>query len=258
MENFNPGTLFIGQTHCFLQQTESTNVWLAEKLKTNILSEGFLVHADYQENGKGRLERTWRSDAGKNLMFSVYLRPAFIAVSNQSILSFLVALSVSDTVQSFVKSEVFVKWPNDVICENKKIAGILIENQLKGMFIDRVIAGIGLNVNQESFPDNIPGTSIAQITGSEISRKEVLETFCRHLEARYLQVKNAGPESLLETYNQRLYGRGHEVTVQMDDNTSNGVIRKVDKEGCINIVTNGVLNRYHFNSVKLIYHGLHS
>lgn len=258
MDNFNPGTLFIGQESIFLKETDSTNAWINRQQKMQQLSHGCLVHTDFQQQGKGRLERSWVSDSGQNLLFSVLLRPAGLTLARQSFLSFLTGLSVADTISQFVSMPIYLKWPNDVICENKKVAGILIENQLKGQIIDRSIVGVGINVNQTAFPAEIPATSIFQLNGVEVSRKAVLETFCKKLEARYLQLLQTHTDLLLQEYNSKLYRNGQEVWIQQDQKIRNGVIQGVDAEGCIQIVTNGVLNRYPFNSVKILYDGFNS
>jgi BirA family biotin operon repressor/biotin-[acetyl-CoA-carboxylase] ligase len=258
LENFNPGTLFIGQESHFLKETHSTNEWMNLHLKSGHLLEGYLVHADYQDKGKGRMLRTWYSDEGKNLLTSILLRPTALKISQQSILSFLTALAVADTISHFIQEEVFVKWPNDVIYHDRKIAGILIENQLKGNYIDRAIIGIGLNVNQPHFPDDIPGISMIQLTGKIYPRKEVLETLCRKLEARYLQWRKSETDLLMHEYNRKLYGRNREVAIHQDQEITKGHIQSVDEDGCIRIVTNDTVNRYHFNSVKLYYHGFNS
>lgn len=129
---------------------------------------GFALMAREQTAGRGQRGNSWEAEPGKNITLSLMLRPEGIAATAQFAISEAVALGVADAVVELGVKEVAVKWPNDIYVGDRKIAGILIENSLNGPMISRSIAGIGLNVNQESFRSDAPNpVSIRQLTGRE-------------------------------------------------------------------------------------------
>lgn len=142
---------------------------------------GTVVVTDCQTAGRGQRGNSWESEPGKNLTFSVLLRPENIPAARQFELSMIVALAVADTVDyalglagSPLRAK--VKWPNDIYVGNKKISGILIENTLSGCGIVRSIAGIGLNVNQSAFHSDAPNpVSLYMLTNNEFELAELLD-----------------------------------------------------------------------------------
>ena len=117
----------------------STNEYMLDKIKAGIISEeGTVVIANYQSVGKGLDQNTWESEAGKNLMFSILLKPGFLKADQQFQLTKIISLAVYDFVRNYLPNErIKVKWPNDIYVGNKKIAGILISNTIKGKEIMR-------------------------------------------------------------------------------------------------------------------------
>ena len=190
---FNPNTIFIGKYYQHLPNVDSTNLYLQQYLAKNAPIEGFVVWADYQSAGRGQLGSYWKSTAGLNLTTSFLLLPKWLAVKSQFLLSKAIALSIIDLLYSYdiPLEKLHIKWPNDIYVDNQKIAGILIENTLKGAFIEHAIVGIGLNINQTDFYENgLHATSIYLATKQKISIDKVLADLCVHLEQRYLQLKS--------------------------------------------------------------------
>lgn len=135
---------------------------------------GCAVMARRQTAGRGQRGNSWESEAGKNVTLSIMLRPEGLAAVRQFEVSEAVALAVADLVEAQGVSGVRVKWPNDVYVGDRKIAGILIENSLRGALIGRSIAGIGLNVNQTEFVSGAPNpVSLRQLTGREFDPEEL-------------------------------------------------------------------------------------
>lgn len=163
-----------------LEETQSTNRYLRELMtRDNSLPEGSLVIADFQTAGKGQIGNSWESEAGKNLTFSLLLYPNFLPANRQFLISQITSLSVKDALDSYIDS-VSVKWPNDIYWKDRKICGMLIENDLSGSYLYSSVIGIGLNVNQEVFRSNAPNpVSLRQITGKELDRDEILHRFLR-------------------------------------------------------------------------------
>ena len=133
-----------------LHETESTNSFLHEQLMSEKLPEGSVVTADYQTKGRGQRGSSWQSEAGENLLMSIVVYPDFLKASEAFVLSKCIALATCDLLADY-SNQVRIKWPNDILIEGKKVAGILIENILRGADIYATIAGIGINFNQQVF-----------------------------------------------------------------------------------------------------------
>ena len=157
-----------------LDETDSTNRYLAQLCDREPVSEYTTVRADYQTAGKGQRGNTWESERGKNLLFSFVLYPTFLEARRQFLLSQLTALAVKEALELWM-DDIRIKWPNDIYWKEKKICGLLIENELSAEGIARSIIGIGLNVNQEIFHSDAPNpVSLRQITGLEENPMEIL------------------------------------------------------------------------------------
>ena len=162
-----------------LVETDSTNNYLREQSAKARLPEGSLVIADFQTAGKGQVGNSWESEAGKNLMFSILLYPDFLPANRQFLISQIASLSVKETLEKYTDS-VTVKWPNDIYWKDRKICGMLIENDLSGQYLYCSVVGIGLNINQEIFRSDAPNpVSLTQITGKTYDREDVLACFLR-------------------------------------------------------------------------------
>ena len=155
--------LTIGDQVIWLEEVNSTNSHAAIMARKQV-PEGVVIAARYQTEGKGQRGNSWESEEGKNLTFSVLLYPTFLPVRDQFLLSKLTTLAICDTLSPYIQG-VSVKWPNDIYVDDCKIAGILIENSFSSHLLDTSIIGIGLNVNQKIFADDIPNpTSLAILT----------------------------------------------------------------------------------------------
>ena len=163
-----------------LDTCSSTNSELAAIADS--MPAGTVVSCREQSAGRGQRGNSWEAEPGRNLTFSILLRPQLIDASRQFELSMIVSLAIvrsldSILAQSGCKERCTVKWPNDIYIGDRKVCGILIENALSGLSIDRSIAGIGINVNQLVFRSDAPNpVSLIHLTGIEISVGEMLET----------------------------------------------------------------------------------
>ncbi len=167
-------------------EMDSTNT-VAKQLPDDESVHGFIVLADHQTAGRGQYQRTWSSAPAQNLTFSVVLRPG--RGNGISMMKQVAALAVADTLHDAGLSDVAIKWPNDVLIGKRKVAGILVEAVFKGSTLDRVIIGIGLNVMQTEFPEDVRyiATSVAQHLSKPPSREDLLANLMRHLHHRYAQ-----------------------------------------------------------------------
>ena len=173
-----------------LDETDSTNRYLTHLCDQGNVAEYTIVRADYQTAGKGQRGNTWESERGKNLLFSFVLYPTFLEARRQFLLSQLTALAVKEALELWT-DDIRIKWPNDIYWKEKKICGLLIENELSAEGIARSIIGIGLNVNQEIFHSNAPNpVSLRQITGLEENPMEVLTYILTYTRRFYEDLRN--------------------------------------------------------------------
>lgn len=193
-----------------VKETASTNDYLAQLCKKNKAKEFYTVVAESQTNGKGQRGNTWESESGKNLTFSIVLYPTALEAKKQFILSMLAALSCHEALSDYTDG-FSIKWPNDIYWKDKKIGGILIENELEGKYITQSIIGIGLNINQEVFHSDAPNPiSLKQVIGTEVNLQEVLMKVVHAIVGGYRQLENnfdVTQHAISRLYHKYLYRR---------------------------------------------------
>jgi BirA family biotin operon repressor/biotin-[acetyl-CoA-carboxylase] ligase len=188
-----------------LTEADSTSRYLTALCKQNRVEEFTLVLSDFQTAGRGQQNNTWEAEKGKNLLFSFVLYPSFLEARNQFLLSQLIALSVKEELDEWA-SGFSVKWANDIYWDNKKICGILIENDLTGSRIERSIVGIGLNINQKEFRSPAPNpVSLTQITGNDYDLLSLLGRFMERCAHYYELLRQGEKDTIAERYRQSLF-----------------------------------------------------
>jgi BirA family biotin operon repressor/biotin-[acetyl-CoA-carboxylase] ligase len=184
---------------------DSTNHWLKAQSVQQTFSEGTVVMAEFQTAGKGQQGNLWESEAGRNITCSIILYPEFLPVKQYFLLSEAVALGLKDAIEHYLRP-VEIKWPNDIYYQNKKLAGILMENQWYGQMIGQSVIGIGLNVNQEQFSDIAPNAvSMKQILGEETNINLLMEKMIDAILFRYNELKVGNIRSIVSAYHDALY-----------------------------------------------------
>jgi BirA family biotin operon repressor/biotin-[acetyl-CoA-carboxylase] ligase len=181
-----------GENILRLEKVNSTNNYALNLYRNNFdLTEGTVVLAHTQTDGKGLDKNRWESEPGKNLTFSVCLFPHFLPVEKQFELNKALSLGIYDFIKDMIPEEkVTVKWPNDIYIDDEKVAGILINNTVKGDILDFTVAGFGININQKMFVSNAPNpVSLVKFTGKELDIEESLEKVCKKLDVRYEQLR---------------------------------------------------------------------
>ena len=190
-----------------IKETISTNLYLSELSEKKIFSEWTILVAENQTAGRGQADNVWESEAGKNITCSLLLKPTFLPVEQHFMLSKVVALGVKSALDEYVEN-VSVKWSNDIYVGDRKIAGILIENELTGCEISQSIVGIGLNVNQKAFlSDASNPVSLFQLLGKETDLDILLQKIVEKIMFWYNHLKNNEIKLISETYFQNLYRR---------------------------------------------------
>jgi BirA family biotin operon repressor/biotin-[acetyl-CoA-carboxylase] ligase len=199
--------LFVGQNLVILKEVASTNNYLKDLLSNSKpVADGTVIMAESQFNGRGQQTNRWHSEAGKNLTFSLLLKPAFLPLQQQFDLTRAISLGVITGLQQVTGLPVKIKWPNDIYYGDKKLGGILIENLVQGSNIKNSVIGIGLNINQESFPSEIPNAaSVKQILQKDYDLNALLSQICGYIEAWYLKLKAGRVNEIREQYMANLY-----------------------------------------------------
>lgn len=211
-----------------IEETTSTN----DEARDPKYRHGDIVWAERQTAGRGQRGHTWSSPEGENLTFTAVLEPRFLPVGEQFLLSEAVALALTDTFAAF-GIDARIKWTNDIYVGDRKAVGILIEHNYSGTTLARSIVGIGINVNQREFDPALPNpVSMALAADRTFDRREVLETFCGRLTARYTQLERGDREALQAEYRERMYRLGERHAYRLADGTLvEGVVEGVRPAG---------------------------
>ncbi|OGS70561.1 MAG: biotin--[acetyl-CoA-carboxylase] ligase [Flavobacteria bacterium RIFCSPLOWO2_12_FULL_35_11] len=189
-----------------LDAIESTNFYLKELAVKNDVESYTVVSANYQIAGRGQMGATWHSEIGKNLTFSILIKFDSLEIEHQFYLSMAVSLGLLAAIRMHISSPLFIKWPNDILAEKDKLAGILIENIVSGNAIKQTVIGIGLNVNQEQFPATIGNvTSLKNVTGIFLDTDLLLETIVISIQNFMGYVERKEFEQLKKIYLKSLY-----------------------------------------------------
>jgi BirA family biotin operon repressor/biotin-[acetyl-CoA-carboxylase] ligase len=245
--------MIIGSKILFFKDLPSTNTFAASLLKKDNLPEGTIVYTNHQSAGRGYSGNKWESDDGNNLLFSLILYPAFIRPEDEFIISMAISLGICDFLQRTIP-QCSIKWPNDIYVNNDKIAGILIDGTLAGNKIEYVVVGIGLNVNQEKFPESIPNpVSMRMLTGRKHDLPGSLELIATDLDKRYKQLIAGDIELVRMEYLSRLYRMNVWSEFRDSSGIYTGRIRTVRDDGRIVIERqDGRLSEYYFKETEFI------
>jgi BirA family transcriptional regulator, biotin operon repressor / biotin---[acetyl-CoA-carboxylase] ligase len=200
--------MIIGRYRIVLPSADSTNKEAFRLLEKRDLPEGTIVITSNQTAGRGQADASWESEPNKNLTFSIILKPVFLQISLQFMLTKVLALAVHSVVEQLVESKpVFIKWPNDIYIGNGKVAGMLIENRIMGKEFQVSVAGIGLNINQRFFLSQAPNpVSVSQFTQKLHDVDHVLNLLCHAVDHRYQQLLNQKLPEIDKEYLQKLLG----------------------------------------------------
>lgn len=244
-------TLIVGHKIIRLDNVNSTNSYLSENRNNASFFEGIVVVANTQSKGRGQGENLWHSNNGDNLLFSVLLQPKCDLIY-QFYLNQFIATAICQTLNHFgLNCE--IKWPNDILVNNKKIAGILIENKIKGRTLHSSIVGIGLNINQSDFPDEIINpTSMKLLLNKSIDKEIVLNTLIVQIEKNYFKFKRNEFDSIDKSYQSSLFMRNKKAFFMINNRAVQAIVREVNKQGEIALEINKELKFFSNSEIKMI------
>lgn len=237
----------------YYESIDSTNEEMQRIVQKSDIEEGTVILAGFQTSGKGHMGGTWKSEPGKNLLMSILFLPDFLKPEYQFYISRIVSLALLELIGSYCDC-VTIKWPNDMNIDDKKIAGILIENHLKGDKIEKSIAGIGLNVNQEKFSSDIPDpTSLYMETGCHIDMTKLLDKLLEKLEEKYNMLVNNELDVIYRSYHDHLYGFGEIKNFSSREKKFRARITGTEPTGELILETDkGKILRFGFKEVNMV------
>ena len=220
----------------------------ASRLAEAAAPAGTMVFAEAQTNGRGRLGRHWVSETSAGLYFTVILRPAFSPAA-ALILTLMAGVSLATVVQAAVGGEVDLRWPNDLLLNGKKCAGVLIEMRAEPNRVLYVLLGVGVNVNQTSFPEGLdtPASSLLLEAGRPVERGDFLISLLKQLNADYNFLLTNGAEQILARFERiSSYARGKRVRVGEGNDAFTGTTAGLTSEGLI------LVKRDHGHTEKVV------
>lgn len=232
-------TKWIGKTIHYFHTLDSTNA-KAYQLALNGAEEGEVVIAEFQEKGRGRLGRHWFSPPFLNLYVSIILRPK-ISPHQASLITLMAAVATADAIQKFSGLLPLIKWPNDILLHDRKVAGLLNEIHSEMDRIHFVILGIGVNLNmsEKMFSKEIRSvaTSLKIEMGQTISRKAFLQSLLQELEKWYTIFIKEGNAIILKAWRDRAHIKGRRVKVTSFGEKLVGMAVDVDSDGALILET---------------------
>ena len=236
-----------------LNAIDSTNEYI--KINKSIFDKDLVcIYTFNQTMGKGQRGRNWESEPYKNLCVSFYK-----LLSNKASkdiffkLNMIVSLKMIGILKKYSIPKLSIKWPNDILSENKKIAGILIETSLKNNLLNDFIIGIGLNVNQTDFHDLLNASSLKNIMKQEFDLNKLIKDFIKEFSDFNLKLDSVSLEDLKVDYLKNLYGTNSFLKYQYKGFEILGKIVDVKSSECIKIMVNNIVSTYNLKDLKLTY-----
>ena len=217
---------------------DSTNKYF-EDLDISDIPEGSVVCTKSQRCGVGQQGNIWESEEGKNLTFSILLKPTFLPISDRYMLTKVVSLAMMDFLTKEMPDEhISIKWPNDIYVDKYKLAGILISNKFRGSCFNASIVGIGFNVNQTLFGKDIPNPiSLKMITGKDYDLWKILSEILSLIAIRYEELQSRKTQAIDEKYLENLLYLNEERLYFYRDTLVTATIIDVGKEGFLHLKT---------------------
>lgn len=238
-----------------LDAIPSTNSFLKEMCANQLLENFTVVVAENQTEGKGQRGNVWNTESSKNLTFSVLIKNFSATKFNPFILNIITPVSVFQVLNSYDLRKLKIKWPNDILAENKKIGGILIENIFKSQDEIDAIIGIGLNVNQTEF-ENLPNaSSLNLLLGRDLNKDKLLHQIVMQLENNYQKLRQFGEKFFWNFYNEKLFRKDVPSVFEKNDSSRfQGIIQNVSTEGKLVIqLENDSFQSFDLKEISLLY-----
>ena len=236
-----------------IDRVSSTNNYAAKLLNQTKIPFGAVIMAQFQDDGRGQRGAVWQSKSGENLLFSAILDGSLMKECPPFYLSKCVAVSIKDTLSYFLKHKIHLKWPNDVLVERRKIAGVLIESQWKGNNLFSSIIGVGLNVNQTHFEYGFDATSMKLLSANDYDLKDVFQVLCAKLNFNFNRLLSKEYSDLQQDYLSSLYKYNEKTHFKIGDKLEEVVLKDVNENGMVSLeMLGGKIKEYDFSQVRQI------
>lgn len=226
------------------KEIDSTNNYLKNSYK--LLNNFTFVVAEFQSKGKGRNDRVWSSEEGANLMFSFLIKDQDL-LKKYSALSIISAVEVAKVLEGYQIKGVSIKWPNDVLINDKKVCGILLEGQI----LEYLVVGIGLNVNQKVFPEGLrrPATSLSLETNKDFNIDEIEQKLFSNI---IKDISNLNEKDCLDYFRNHNYLLNKRVKVLMNDQPFMGEVIGIDDNFFLQIKTSDMLLHIDSGEIEIL------
>jgi BirA family transcriptional regulator, biotin operon repressor / biotin---[acetyl-CoA-carboxylase] ligase len=252
----------IGTPFIELQSVDSTNNYARSLLHEGMAEHGVTIFAHEQIAGKGQRGKAWYSEAGANIILSTVIKPLPLQLSQQFELSACISVAVYDLFEKYTGNDTKIKWPNDLYFKDRKAGGILIENIVRsGQSVSGgempvnsdwqwAIAGIGININQTHFPDELRNpVSLKQITGKDFDTVTMAKELCGCIEKYFRQLIAGNFGSIYSQYLIHLYKKNEKVKLKKGSRVFEAVIKSVSHSGKL-IVQHAIEEEFDFGEVE--------
>ena len=238
-----------------LNAIDSTNDFLKDLIRNQLVENFTTVVANSQTKGRGQMGTQWQSEDGKNLIMSCLVKEVPFSVDDIFVLNCLVSVAIVRALNEFEVPKLSIKWPNDIMSDTKKIAGVLIENLIKPDSTFVSVVGIGLNVNQKHFIELPNASSMVIQAGKQFDLDDVLEIVLSQLNYYYNVVKEGKVDQLWDLYHQHLFKK--KVPAVFEDARGKrfmGIINQVNRQGKLEVqLEDDSIQQYTIKEIKMIY-----
>lgn len=237
-----------------LNAIDSTNTYLKRLCTENSIKDYTVVFAENQTSGRGQMGSKWVSQEGKNLTISIFKDVSLLDLDRSFYISMVVSIALTKTLNAFSLRNIQIKWPNDILSEKQKVAGILIENILNNKHLKHCIIGVGLNVNQLKF-ENLPkATSMRLISGRGYDIEEVLFVFIDELKRQFSKLEQRNFRHIKETYLESLFRMNKPSTFKTNEDFFSGYIIGISDSGRLRVkIEDDIIREFQFKEITLMY-----
>lgn len=234
---------------------DSTNSYLRKMCNMGVVSDYTIVIANEQTKGRGQVGTVWDSENGKNLIFSVFKKIDTLKIEDLFYVSMITSLSIFKALREASIPNLRIKWPNDILSENYKVCGILIENVVKNNQIASCIIGIGLNINQTEFKNLPNASSLKLIMGKYFDLEELLVSITKHLKQYFIRLDNAELDEIKQEYEDELFRKNKPSTfLNVEGNMFSGFIKGVSNSGKLNVLLEDeIIQEFDLKEITLLY-----
>ena len=236
----------------FYDRIDSTNREVLRQVRDGISRHGDVIWTDDQYEGQGQRGKQWDSRPGKNIAMSVVYLPEDLPVDQIFLINEMVAVAVSKAIEKETGLSTRIKWPNDIYIGGQKVAGLLVQNGLKGKKVDHLVIGVGINVNQEQFPSHLPNpASLMVLADREVDRQSLMSAVVREIDQGMEVIYQGEGQQWHEQFESRMLLLHHLAKFRLEGEEIEGRIQGVDENGRLVLETED--GQRFFNSGSIEY-----